>query len=380
MRKLCLTGGVVLLAGLSFLAQNPTPVPAPTEVVLRLSTEGDRHQFHLGELIPVKFSYSAPVSGKYIWVSQSVKLTGGHGLDVSCSPSAEPVTRKELVSGAEDKFGAMLNAPCGGVGGGVGLGCGDCDWEQPLTSTAISFRPVALNQYVRFHTSGEYSCIVSSADVTTASSEEGLRSALFVKSNPLDLNIVDDPAWAHSAALSYADAYEKGCRRDGLAEHHPMQCFDIAARITYLDTNDSLSAEVKFFDGRNHGWANGFWEAIQQTSYPADAVRLMTYRAQDPDVEVSTSTLEWLASSDLRLESPDAFETSSPADYHLQAVETLRKYVRLLGSSLSRKNSGALLESAKTYRTFAGQEYCEGKTLIPKDEQYEVLAVSGSQP
>ena len=82
----------------------------------------------------------------------------------------------------------------------------------------------------------------------------------------------------------------------------------------------------------------------------------------------------------VRIESPDAFETGSPANYHLQAVETLRKYVRLLGSSLSRKNPKTLAESAKTYRTFAGQEYCEGRALISKEEQDEALAVPGLRP
>jgi hypothetical protein len=55
----------------------------------------------------------------------------------------------------------------------------------------------------------------------------------------------------------------------------------------------------------------------------------------------------------------------------------MRKYVRLLGNSLFRKNSNVLLESAKTYRTFAEQQYCEGQPLIPKQEQDQVLAIPG---
>jgi len=249
-----------------------------------------------------------------------------------------------------------------------------------LSTTAINFGPVPLNKYVRFRNGGAYRCIASSADVTTASAEEPLRSALLVRSNPLGFTVVDDPVWAHSVAANYAETYDKLCHGNDVPEQRLSQCFDIAERITYLDAIDSLAAEVKFFDGRNHGWDNGFWEAISQTSYPADAVRLMTNRVQDPDVEVSTSTLESLASWDLRIESPDAFETGSPANYHLQAVETLRKYVRLLGSSLSRKNPKTLPESAKTYRTFAGQEHCERRALISKEEQDEVPAVPGLRP
>jgi hypothetical protein len=51
----------------------------------------------------------------------------------------------------------------------------------------------------------------------------------------------------------------------------------------------------------------------------------------------------------------------------------MRKHVRLLGSSLSRKNLVAISESAKTYRAFAGQTYCERQLLISTEEQDRVL-------
>jgi len=110
---------------------------------------------------------------------------------------------------------------------------------------------------------------------------------------------------------------------------------DVARRITYLDTADSLAVEVKWFDGRNHGWENEFWNAIQHSSEPQEALRLITSRMQESDFQASTSVLEWLASLELRLEVPEAFQSSTPASYHAQAVEMLRKYVRLLGNSLS---------------------------------------------
>jgi hypothetical protein len=375
MQEYFLTAVSVLLLGFSSVAQNSVaqnkePLPSSAEIKLTFSTDGNRHQFYLGELIPVKFSYIATTPGRYIFVSENTKLAGGHGLDIACSGSAEPVRRSPLLTAADDKFGKMLNA-CGGfgIGGGIGSGTGDGDGEYPLSETAINFGPIALNRYVRFRSSGAYSCIASSADVTTTLKDEKTRPALLVKSNPLDLTLLDDPAWARSAAISYADAYAKLCRGDDVLEHHSLQCFDVAERLAYLDTPESLSAEVKFFDGKNHGWDNGFWDAIQTSSYPADAVRLMTDRIQDPDVEVSISILNWLASQDLRIESPDAFETDSPAIYHSQAVDKVRKFVRLLGSSLSKKNPDVRAEGAKTYSFFAEQKYCEGQPLITKEEQ-----------
>jgi hypothetical protein len=139
-----------------------------------------------------------------------------------------------------EQFEDMLYAPCGVVVGGVVGGvCADCDWEQPLTTAGLGFGPIPLNIYVRFRTPGTYTCTASAADVTTALPDQKIRPALLVKSNPVVLTVVDDPAWAHSAGLALADAYDKLCRSDDVPEHRLSQCFDIAKRITYLDTPDS---------------------------------------------------------------------------------------------------------------------------------------------
>lgn len=381
MQKLLLTTGVVLILLLSSFAQSSQPVWAPADVVLKLGTEGDGQQFHLGELIPIKFSYTAKVPGKYIWVGQSSKLVGGQSLEISCSPSTERVSTPPT-SPDEVTFGQMLNPPCGGVGvgGGIGGGCGDCDGEHPLSATALTFGVVPLNTYVRFRAPGTYTCEASSADITATPRDEKIRPALLVKSNPIVLTIVNDSGWAKSAALAYAGAYEMLCRGDDVAEHRFLQCSDVARRITYLDTADSLATEVKWFDGRHHGWENGFWDAIQHSSYPEQAVRLMAARIQEPDFEVSTGVLEWLASSELRIEVPNAFHSGTPATYHAQALEKLRKYVRLLGGSIAEKDPNVLSESVKTYRTFAEQRYCEPQSLISRDEQNQVLAGVGTRP
>jgi hypothetical protein len=383
MEKPVLPAVVVFILVLSSFAQRvePGPVPAPADIILELGTEGGEHQFHLGELIPIKFSYRANVPGRYIWTGNGRNLAGGHSLGIECSPAAERVKPHSTLPD-DITFSQMLNAPCGGVGfgGGIGGGCGDCDGELPLTTAALTFGVVPLNTYVRFRTPGIYTCQGSSAEITATFRDGKIRPALLVKSNPITLTIVDDPAWASPAAAVYADAYDKLCRGEDVAEHHSLQCFDVAERITYLDTAESLATEVRGIDGRNHGWENGFWDAIRQSSHPQEALRMMTSRMQEPDFQVSTSVLEWLAGSELRMEVPDAFQIGTAATYHAQAVEKLRKYVRLLGNSLSKKNSNVLPESAKTYRTFAEQKYCEPQLLISMEEQNQVLAATTDRP
>ena len=74
MQKLFLTASVVVILLLSSFAQRVEPVSALADVVLQLGTEGDGRQFPLGELIPVKFSYSAKTPCRYVWVGNSTRL------------------------------------------------------------------------------------------------------------------------------------------------------------------------------------------------------------------------------------------------------------------------------------------------------------------
>lgn len=86
----------------------------------------------------------------------------------------------------------------------------------------------------------------------------------------------------------------------------------------------------------------------------------MASEMQGPDFQVSTALIEWLASTDLRIETPDAFQNGTRAIYHDQAVAKLRKYVRLLGNSLSRKNSVVVQESAKSYAGLQNRIFVKG--------------------
>ena len=372
MLKLSFLTGIFLIAVLPSLAQDEEPVPAPADVVLEIKIDSAANEFHLGELIPVKYSYSAKTPDRYFWVSQSSKLSGGHSVSFSCSPAAESVS-ENLRSSDDLMFEEMLNAPCGGVGRGIGGGLGS-EFEQTLGTSPLSFGFVPLNTYLRFRKPGTYTCEAYSADVTSTLRDEKIRPALLVKSNPVILTVVDEPAWARTASHAYGSAYANACTRNDVVEKHFLQCSDLARRITYLDTADSLAMEVKWFDGKEHGWDNGFWKAIQNSSQPEEAVRLMASRIQEHDFRVTKDVLEWLATSELRSEVPDAFQIDSPETYHEEAVEKIRKYVRLLGSSLSSKYWDVLTESARTYRVFSAQNYCAEGPLIPTEEQKQALA------
>lgn len=370
--RIALLAAVNTVLVFACVAQDAEPIPAPDDIVLRLETEGNRRQFHVGELIPIEFSYSSENPGKYIWVSGGTRLAGGRALDISCSPPGHRVG-PDLPPLDNMSFEKMLYAPCGGVGGGFGSGSPHVS-EIPLTKVPLTFGSLALNTYVRFRVAGTYTCQASSAEITSKLPDESIRPALLGTSNPIVLNIVDDLAWAHAAAAEYGDAYSQLCRGDDVVSQRFLECSALARRIMYLDSSDSLAIEVREFDGREHRWDSGFWDAIRRSSQPQEALQLMSSRMQDPDFQVSVGILEWLATAALRLETPDAFERAAPEDYHAQAVEELRKYVRLLGVSLSKKQPAVVRESVATYRRFAEQNYCEQQPLIPQSEEHQVLS------
>lgn len=358
--------GLFLLAALG-------QVPAPSGVKLSFHTDGNRNQFHLGEMIPIVFSYTASSPGEYVWVEMNTRLRGGRGLNIQCSPQSDKPTSQVSDFSVSIQFERALHAPCEGVGFGSGGGCTDCGGEVPLSSNALSFGPVPLNKYVRFRVAGRYQCTASAADVARASSGESSRYALLLRSDPIQLIVDDDPAWSHEAITAYANSYTQLCRDPNLRKRHTQECSDLAERIKYLDTPESLAMEVKSLNGRDR-W-NGFWAAIGQTSYPEDAAQLMTKRIQDPDFPVSKNALETVAAWNLRLQSPEAFQDNNA--YHMQAVAVLRQYVRLLGESLVNKQPDALEESASTYESFAEQHYCSPAPLIPVVEEKGMLASAG---
>ena len=368
-----LSSGALLILSVSTFAQDAGSLQAPDDVVLQLTTEQDIHRFHVGELIPIKYSYSSKSPGKFFWVEKSERLDGGRPFEISCSAPAEPMTPHPH-SADYMTFGQMLIGACpgAGFGGSVGGGCGDCDGAIPISSSSLAFSS-PLNIYVRFVKAGTYTCQASSADITNAPPGDEKQTALRVVSNPLELTLIDDARWQHEAAISYGEAYGQLCRGDVIAENRFLQCSDLAQRITYLGTPDSLKTEVKLFDGVVRGWDNGFLDAIQHSSEPGIALELMESRLQDRDFQASKGIIELLAISNLKATVPGAFEVSSPADYHQQAIESLRKYVRLLGGSLSRKDKTVLLENLKTYRWYSEQTYCDGEKLISEEERNQVF-------
>jgi hypothetical protein len=365
---------ILLLIPLFSYAQKSIPIPAPDDVSLRFSTEDGRNEYHLGEPIKVKFSFSGSARSRDLYVDLSPDCAWGVDgcrMEVKCEPAGEPVVTADYF-GTYDKFQRVLVGACQGKGiplearwGGI---CG-CDVVGFLRNSPV-YGPFPLSSYVRLRVPGNYTCYATSTQVVTSIHGERFST----RSSPLELTLIDDPSWAHTAALEYADRYEKLCNTKEKPESL-QECVDIATRITSLDTLDSLAIEVKHVKGQAFYW-NGFWNAIWSSSHPREALRFMTKRMQDPDFRVDRDFLQELVIRSLQLDSPGIFQSSEPAIYQSQALEKLREHVRLLGSSLPNKNADTIDKSLQAYRSLAELRQCDGHPLIPDEERELVLAAT----
>ncbi|HET9743601.1 MAG TPA: hypothetical protein VFQ00_12685 [Terriglobales bacterium] len=367
-KRIPLLASVLLMLANLGQAQAPEPIPAPDDILFQFQTQSGQTRFHLGETIPVTFTFSSSSQGQYVFTDCGA---WHRPMNISCSPATD-IPIRSLAHPEFNEFERMLS-PCLGPGWSDGYyGCAE---PIPLGVTPVRF-PAPLSRYVRFSAPGRYACVATSTQVgKIAGGNSG--PPLMTKSEPLTFEIVDDPNWSHAAAEAYDQTYAKFCRTDDLKEAQQQRCFDIADRIANLDTIESLATEIKYFDGKQHSWDNGFWTAILATSYPTDGLRLLSERMQAADFQVSAETVKLLAIWDLKAQTPDAFSGAAPALYHEQAVAVLRRYVRLFGRSLRRKKADNLGFSANTYHEIANQQQCGSEPLISQEEQEQTLSAAG---
>jgi hypothetical protein len=374
-----LLGFVILLLRLASTAQNVAPTPAPDTVTLQLTTEDQRHQYYLGELIKLRFVYSGLLANRDLWVDMNPQFVraGGGAIQIKCDPP--PPLRvqtgslkhlrnfESMVLGSCSDAKLNLRIQSGGVLSGI--------VSYPIQDS-VPFGPVPVTDYVRLSSPGKYTCHATSIQLTSRGQEN---VHFLLKSNSLELTIVDDPEWSRKAALNYGEAFEKSClgeRNTRRNSDSSRNCAEIVSRITTLDTPESLELETKYWDGRSDAWDVAFVNAISATNHPREALQLMTRRIQDPDVRVHAYELVQLAMASLDLETSGALESSEPAQYHSQAVDKLREYVRLFGSSLASKHPDVVDFDLAAYRDLAEGKDCSGATLIPGEERDRVISAA----
>ena len=344
---------------------------APSDVQLTVSTESGRTQFHLGEEIRLTLRYTASTPGKYLMAGPGAKARGWDHERLTCTPTEDTIDREKddgVVDG--QKF---LHAECGGgVGGGIGGGCGDCDIEGTLGPRAL-LKELVANRSVQFTRPTNYTCTVTDDSVVTAASAPNYR-AIRLRSRPFTLELSDDSAWSASELKAVLEGI--AAEKCSVTKEDRLPCQELADRLRYLDTSDSLAASTQFLNNEQKlaTWQRELWLGLFQSRHQDDVIRLLEMRFTDPDFAVTVENMETLTGIRLRKAFPQAFASiAKPEDYRTAAVFLLQETLRKLGESLSGKSPLTKATSAKTYEGLASQNFCEKEAVIPAAERKRVL-------
>ena len=347
------------------------PIPTVSGLAVLLQTKDGRQQLHFGEIVDVKLQYVALQSGRYVHVNLN-SLKGGHPWQWQCEPREQVINRRKNDGRISAQSFYYAAEHCReGVGGGSGSGCGHCGEENPLGLVPLSYE-VSLNNDLQFLQPGRYTCRVATADVATAAtSADEERAAIELVSNPIVIDLNDDPSWSAATLAAARQQYSDAHCRDSADEG--SRCWDPVNTIRFLDTEDSLTELVHLYKGiYKPSWQQFLWLGILQSQHPKLARRLLEERMADPDFTVTTGFLDTLTGMALRENHPEAFSDSlSPEEastYHLPSLEILRNYLRTVAKALPKKRAAVLAESLETYTRYAGQSFCEDKPLIPARE------------
>ena len=158
-------------------AETPTPTPPiDPKVELKISILGSRHEFHIGEIIPIKLAFSSKLKKRYqlneAQYDRSGRMEYEHFIVTPTDGVVDPLANYER-----------------GMGGGL-------TGYQFLTRKPWTIE-LNLNEWVRFTRPGEYKLSVSSerVELPDPSSPMGT-SPVTARSNETTLKIsAADPAW-----------------------------------------------------------------------------------------------------------------------------------------------------------------------------------------
>ena len=397
MSRYQIIAAVTLLLLTSAVAQDENAPTAqehqPSDLHYKISTKHARALFHLGEAIEIEESYSSDVSKKYLLLSlpQQVK---GHPAQVTVEPSRGVIDR--IQDDGTRNANSILEANClYGYGRGIGSGCGDCDSRRPLTPSPIRI-PLNLTRQFQIIEPGHYSIQTKTANVVLAPLDTPSSVPIALSSNKLEIDVVEDPQWSREALWQTTDRFDKALSvyvsrgwnhipaidtgRDGGGERTKLEweMQQAAQTMALLDTEESLAAIIRRYDGSRVGWEyyrDAFYKGIIQSKHSSLAIDLLSERMLQPDFWVSERVIDQLTAMKLQSEFPAAFDRNDSSyrkQFYAEARTILHDYVLSIGKSLAEKDSNAYAPSLNVFNLYARQDYCTGKPLISADELQQI--------
>lgn len=397
-----IVAGILLLLASAVAQDESSPVAEgrqPPDLHYQLATKDGRTVFHLGEAIEIEESYSANVPYKYLLLSlpQQVK---GHAAQVTIKPNRGVIDRVQ--DDGKRSATSILQANCFyGHGHGIGSGCGDCDSRRPLSPSPMKI-PLNLTHQFQITEPGHYSIQTRAANVVLAPLIMQSSAPIALSSNKLEIDVVEDSQWSREALWQTADHFDKALfeyasrgwnhipasdmGKDGRAERtnleHEMQ--QAAQTMALLDTEESLAAIIRRYDGSRIGWEyyrEAFYDGIIQSKHRSLAIDLLSERMLQPDFWVSEQVIDQLTAMKFQNEFPASFDSNDSSykkQFYPEARRILHDYVLAVGKSLAEKDSNAYAPSLNVFSFYAKQDFCTGEPLIAQDALKQINQQIGS--
>lgn len=364
----------------------------PPDLHYQLATKDGRTVFHLGEIIELEETYSADVPDKYLLLSQPKKVNG-HAAQMTIEPNHGVIDR--VLDEGMRSVESIMHANCGGIGGGIGGGCADCDTQSRLSSSPIRI-PFNLTRRFQITESGHYFLQTKAANVVVAPTAEQLSMPITLTSNVLEIEVIEDPLWSTEMLAAAIEQFNKAQAKyvsrgwdklpmsqmgtEGIGERVNLEgeMQEAAEKMKLLDTDESLAEIIRRYDGASIGWDYYryiLYEGIIRSKHTSLAIDLLSERMLQPDFWVSERVIDQLTAMKLQSQFPaalDSNDSSYKKQFYPEARRVLHDYVLAVGKSLTVKDANAHAPSLNVFNLYAKQDYCTGQPLISKSEMQAI--------
>jgi hypothetical protein len=249
----------------------------PDDIEFKIRFVGDQSFFRIGEPIEIEISYSTQIEKKYLgsWTSPSPGL---EGVTPTLTPS-DGVLDLRAVRDYMGFAGSILSST-----GFLG--------SQPV------IQRLDLGDWYRFQKPGHYAVTVQSGEVSLAKGGEegGGQERLSLESNPLEFNIVADPAWS----MVEVEEIERVLKNEEDPERYRA-----LHRLILLDTPASVRKLVQLYLSKADVTDNSggvVYRGLRESSQIDEIIPLLEAALSDPQVVPREGMTDLLAGLQVRKE------------------------------------------------------------------------------
>jgi hypothetical protein len=257
-----------------------TPVSSgtnPGDIEFKIKFVGDKSFFHIGEPIEIEISYSTQSGKKYLggWTSPSPGLEG-------VTPALTPTDGVLDLRAVRDymSFAGSILSGTGFLG------------SQPV------IQRLDLGDWYRFQKPGHYAVTVQSGEVSRAKGAEegGGREHLSLESNPLEFDVVADPAWSVSEVAEIERV---------LRNKEDPERYRALHRLILLDTPPSVRKLVQLYLSKadvTDASEGVVYRGLRESSQIDVIIPLLEAALSDPLVEAREGMTDLLGGLQVRKE------------------------------------------------------------------------------